>query len=78
MKELLYVLYLVGGAGAAVLLVRIVLRSKQRLDDRVAEFKEEQADNQGPAPNPWVALAQLYAEDEQKNDEARRKKKRPA
>jgi hypothetical protein len=51
-------------------------RNKRRLDRSVEEFREELEENQGPPPNPYLALAELYAEDERKNQEARKHKSR--
>lgn len=76
MLEVLKIVYLLLGAGLSVYLIWLVLQSKRRLDRRMEEFLTEQAENPGPPPNPWLALAELYAEDERKNREARAKRKR--
>ena len=43
------------------------LRSKRRLDKRIAEFKAEQEEleKQGRPLNPYAALAELYTEETQ-------------
>jgi hypothetical protein len=48
------------------------LRSARRLDRRIAEFKAEQeeAQQKGGPINPYAALAELYAEEARRNDEA--------
>ncbi len=69
-------IYLLAGAGITGWLLVVVSRSKRRLDARVEQFKAEQEENQGPPPNPYQALAELYAEDERRNQEARKKRKR--
>ena len=69
-------LYLAIGAVASVALALAVWKNKRRLDRRVEEFRQEMEENQGPPLNPYLALAELYAEDERKNQEARKKRKR--
>lgn len=64
MLEVLKIVYLVLGAIATALLVRVVMRSKQRLDKGVEEFREELEKN-GPM-DPYLALAELYAQEESK------------
>lgn len=59
------VLLLLAGLLACFLMGQ-VFRSMRRLDRRVAEFKAEQRalEEQGRTPHPYVALAELYAEEE--------------
>ena len=66
MNFIILVLYIALGVIVTVVLARVALRSKRRLDQRVAEFKAEQEQNQGPPINPYLALAELYAEDERR------------
>jgi len=73
---ILKVLYLTLGAVVSAYLIMLVVQSKRRLDRKVEEFLAEQEDLPGPPPNPWLALAELYAEDERKNQEARAKKQK--
>ncbi|HXG23924.1 MAG TPA: hypothetical protein VNJ09_05160 [Chthonomonadales bacterium] len=64
MIEILKIIYLVLGAITTALLVRVVLRSKQRLEKGMEEFQEE-LEKKGPM-NPYLALAELYAQEENK------------
>jgi hypothetical protein len=57
-------LYLAGGAAVTCWLIAIVRRSWKRLDERIAAFRAEQEANQGPPMNPYLALAEIYAEAE--------------
>ena len=52
----------------ALFLAIQVFKSKRRLDRRVEEFKEELADGGGAAANPYLALAELYAEEERRRN----------
>ncbi len=56
------IIWLIGLTISGILL-RIVIFNKRRLDKRITEFKEELANNQGPAKDPYQALAELYVED---------------
>ena len=69
-KIIMIILGIVTVAGLFV----AVLESKRRLDRRVAEFLREQEESQTPI-NPYLGLAELYADDERQNEDARRKKK---
>jgi flagellar basal body-associated protein FliL len=71
---LLVMVYVAVGLAVCAYLIRMVLTSKDRLDQRIEEFRQEQEANQGKTINPYMALAELYAEQEQ--EEAQRKKKR--
>jgi hypothetical protein len=75
MWELLRVIYIALGVGVSVYLIRVVLKSKRRLDRRVSEFLEEQAESQGPPPDPYLALAELYAEEERRRRKPRKRTK---
>jgi hypothetical protein len=44
-------------------LVRMVVSSTRRLNQRIAELKEEEANRTGPPEDPYMAFARLYAED---------------
>lgn len=55
-------------------LVFPVMRSKRRLDRRIRDFKRELAERQGPPPDPWQGLAELYAAERQER-EAKRKRR---
>ena len=52
-------------------LVGQVFRNVRRLDRRVAEFKAEQQalEERGRTPHPYVALAELYAEEATRPDD---------
>jgi flagellar basal body-associated protein FliL len=71
---LLVIVYVAVGLAVCAYLIRMVLNSKDRLDQRIEEFRQEQEANQGKAFNPYMALAELYAE--QEREEAERKKRR--
>lgn len=71
---LLVIVYVAVGLAVCAYLIRTVLNSKDRLDRRVEEFRQEQEANQGKTLNPYMALAELYAE--QEREEAERKKRR--
>jgi hypothetical protein len=58
-------------AATLLLLVSLVWRSKRRLDRQVAEWKRTQEDSGRAAVNPWMALAELYAEDARKDRETK-------
>jgi hypothetical protein len=45
----------------AICMIPIVLRSKRRLDQRVKDFRRDIAECQGPPPDPWQELAEIYA-----------------
>lgn len=64
MIEIFKILYFASGAIATVLLIRVVLQSKQRLDKGIEEFQEE-LEKKGPI-NPYLALAELYTQEENK------------
>jgi hypothetical protein len=73
--EILRVVFIAACTVVAVIVLRMVIRSARRLDQRIAEFREElENQTQGPI-NPYLALAELYAEDERRNREARKKRK---
>lgn len=73
--EILRVAFIAVCAVIALLLLRMVIQSARRLDKRITEFKEE-LENQRQTPiNPYLALAELFAEDERRNREAQTKRK---
>lgn len=76
MNETLRILYYVAGAAASVALLRVVAYNVRRLNRRVIEFRKDLDENSGPSPNPYMALAELYAEDEKKNQEVRLRKRK--
>lgn len=51
------------GLTISIFLLRMVIRSKRRLDKRITEFKDDLANNQGASKDPYQALAELYVED---------------
>ena len=62
------------GIAAIALLIRQAARSNRRLEARIDELRAEEEANPGATRNPWEALAEVYAEDERKDAEARRKR----
>jgi hypothetical protein len=62
-------LFKIFGIALGILLVfyaaATALRSARRLDRRITEFKEEQEElrKRGIIENPYLALAEIYAED---------------
>lgn len=62
------------GVAVIALLVRQAVRSNRRLEARIEELRAEEEANPGATRNPWEALAEVYAEDERKNAEARQKR----
>lgn len=66
------------GSVIVVYLIAQSLRNARRVDRRIAEFKAEQEalKQQGKALDPYAALAELYAEEAQREAEARRKKRK--
>lgn len=64
--------YLVGLV-TVIWLVGVVLRSKRRLDRRVAEFRKEIEDETAPKADPWSELAAIYDERE-REDRARKRR----
>jgi hypothetical protein len=63
MMEVLTIAYFVLCAAATAVLVRVVIRSKQRLEKGIEDFREELERN-GPI-NPYLALAELYMRENQ-------------
>lgn len=59
----LRVLGVVAGLLMVLVLVRAVLSSSRRLNKGISALREEEATRNGPPPDPYIALAQLYAED---------------
>ncbi len=68
--------YLAVCAALTAWLLVLVARNIARVARRIREFKEEQAQQQGPPPDPFQALAELYAEQERLDHEARARRKR--
>lgn len=67
------ILLLILGAVLVVVLGWLALQNKRRLDRRVHDFLEEQAEK-GPT-DPYMALAELYAEDEREKQKSRDRRK---
>jgi hypothetical protein len=69
-------LYLGVGAAISLVLCVRVARNAARVSRRVREFKEELAARQGPPPDPFRELAELYAEQERLDQAARARRKK--
>lgn len=74
---LLVIVYVAVGLAVCAYLIRMVLNSKDRLDQRIEEFRQEQEANQGKTINPYMALAELYAEQEREEAERKKRRRRP-
>lgn len=68
-------LYLAAGAAVSCWLAVVVRRSWIRLDERIAAFHAEQEAGSTPPLNPYLALAELYAEAEAADRQAKARRK---
>ena len=62
------------GMLVVVWLAAVALRSKRRLDRRVAEFLRKQEEGSAPV-DPYAAIAELYAEDARKSTPSQQARK---
>lgn len=69
-------LYIGVGTVISVVLAIRVAHNAARVARRVRQFKEEQAAQEGPPPDPFLALAELYAEQERLDRAARARRKK--
>jgi hypothetical protein len=69
----LYWAAVAAGVLACAWLIRRVVSSTRRLNQRIAELKEEEANRTGPPEDPYMALARLYAEDAAQRQRPRRR-----
>jgi flagellar basal body-associated protein FliL len=74
---LLVIVYVAVGLAVCAYLIRMVLNSKDRLERRIEEFRQEQEANQGKTINPYLALAELYAQQEREEAERKQRRRRP-